>query len=192
MIMLRRFTTLDIVLMALLAVANGVLSKYLTLLNTMLNTAGGPILTSTIVGLYMIYGVLAMYIIRKPGTAFLTFMLGACVQSLFGIAYSTASAFVAALCYAIAVETVFALYRYRHWGYKSMMFASLCAVPLWFVFASMMYGYYKWDLSILLIALVVRCASGVVLCGIVSKWLGDGLLRAGLLKRFAIGKRIEA
>ncbi|TCZ80077.1 hypothetical protein E0485_04260 [Paenibacillus albiflavus] len=185
------FTTLDIVLMALLAVGNGILTNYLAFVNKSLTTLGGPIATSTIVGLYMIYGVLAMYIIRKPGAAAITYLIGAIIQSLLGISYGMASAFIAAGCYAVMVELIYLLFRYKNWGYLSISLASLFAVPLWFVFAANMYGYYKWDIEILIIAFIVRCISGVILCGWLSKWIGDAMAKTGMLKRFAIGKRRE-
>lgn len=49
-----KFTTLDIVLMAMLAAANAVMTVYLSPVNQALNGLGGPIATSTITGLYMI------------------------------------------------------------------------------------------------------------------------------------------
>jgi len=184
---LKSFTTFDIVLMALLAVANGVLTTYLALVNKTLTAIGGPIATSSIVGIYMIYGLLAVYIIRKPGTALFTFLMGATVQMMLGNAYGMASAYVAALSYAVVLETVFYLYRYKKWSYVSMMIAAVAAVPLWFVFASYMFGYIKWGIPILLITLVVRCISGAILCGALTKWIGDSLAKTGLLKNFAIG-----
>ncbi len=184
---LKAFTTFDIVLMALLAVINGVMTTYTSYLNKALTAIGGPILTSTIVGIYMIYGLLAIYIIRKPGAALITYLIGGTVQILMGVAYGPSSAYVAAICYAVAIELVFALFRYKHWGYSSVILASLCAVPLWFVFAAYMFGYLSWGTPVLLISLAVRCVSGIILCGIVTKWIGDGLTRTGLLKFYAAG-----
>ena len=190
--MKKPFTVMEIVLMALLAAANGVLTYYLAFVNKTLTTIGGPILTSTITGIYMLYGVLALYIIRKPGAAAITYMIGAFVQILSGIAYGMASAIVAAACYAVFVELIFALYRYRRWDYTSMVLASLCAVPLWFICAAFMYGYLEWGVPVLLAAFVVRCISGVVLCGVLGKWLGDRLAGLGLLRTFAIGNGQDA
>lgn len=183
------FTTVDIVLMALLAVANGVVTYYLAFVNKTLTALGGPIATSTITGIYMIYGVLAVYIIRKPGTAFFTYMIGAIVQTLLANNYGMASAFVAALCYAVALEIVFAIFRYRRWGYAHIVIASVCAVPLWFICAAYMYGYVEWGTPILIGALLMRCASGAVLCGLLGKWLGDRMAKTGLLRSFSITQR---
>jgi energy-coupling factor transport system substrate-specific component len=178
---------MDIVLMALLAAANGVLTYYLAFVNKTLTAVGGPILTSTITGIYMLYGVLAIYIIRKPGTAAITYFIGAFIQILSGIAYGVPSAIIAAACYAVFVELVFALFRYNRWNYFTVPLASLCAVPLWFIFAAYMYGYVEWGVPILLAAFVVRCLSGIVLCGLLAKWLGDRLAAIGLLRFFPAG-----
>jgi len=188
---LQRFTTIEIVLMAILAMANAVLTVFLSSVNQFLTTLGGPIATSTIVGIYMIYGVLAMYIIRKPGTAFITFMLGATVQTLLGNSYGMAASVVAALCYALAVELICMLFRYRRWNVGVMMTIGFCAVPLWFIFAANMFGYLKWGLPQLTIALIVRCISGIILCGWLSKVIGDAMARTGLLRTFNIGRDVK-
>lgn len=188
----QRFTTLDIVLMAMLAAANAVMTVFLSPLNQALNGLGGPILTSTITGLYMIYGLLAYYIIRKPGTALITYGIGAVVQAFMGTAYGILSCFVAAACYLVIVEGAFALVRYKKWSWPMLMVTGGAMVPVWFFFAAQMFGYTKWGMDILLIALVVRVLSGMVLCGLLVKLLGDALAGSGLLRRFAAGRRMEA
>lgn len=182
------FTTLDIVLMAMLAAANAVVTMYLSNVNQMLNSVGGPILTSTITGVYMLYGVLACYIIRKPGTAMITYSFGAVVQMFLGVAYGAASAIAAALCYMVIVEVMLAIFRYKKWDYISMCIIGGVMVPIWFFVAVQMFGYSKWGTSILVIALIVRMISGIILAGYLSKLLGDLLAKSGLLSRFSVGK----
>ncbi|MDN4070744.1 ECF transporter S component [Paenibacillus vini] len=187
----KAFTTLDIVLMAMLAAANAVMTVYLSPLNMALNALGGPIATSTVTGLYMIYGLLACYIIRKPGTAVITYGIGAVVQAFMGSAYGIASCFVAAACYMVVAEAIFAFFRYRKWSFPVMLLAGGALVPIWFFFAARMFGYMKWGTDILLIALVVRILSGMVLCGLLSKLIGDALARSGLLRRYAVKRGVE-
>lgn len=187
----KAFTTLDIVLMAMLAAANAVMTVYLSPLNLALNGLGGPIATSTVTGLYMIYGLLACYIIRKPGTAVITYGIGAVVQAFMGSAYGIASCFVAAACYMIVAEAIFAFFRYRKWSFPVMLLAGGALVPIWFFFAARMFGYMKWGTDILLIALAVRILSGMVLCGLLSKLIGDALARSGLLRRYAVKRGVE-
>lgn len=186
------FTTLDIVLMAMLATANGVMTFYLSVVNKMLNNLGGPIATSTITGLYIIYGLLAYYIIRKPGTAVITYGIGALVQSFIGSAYGLASIVVAALCYMVVLEVLFWITRYKRWNTAFIMTAGAALVPLWFVFAAQMFGYTAWGWPVLLIAFVTRVVSGAILCGWLTKVLGDGLIRTGLLRKYRSSEQFRA
>ncbi len=182
------FTTLEIVLMAMLATANAAMTFYLSFINKILNSAGGPIATATIVGLYMIYGLLAYYIIRKPGTAIITYGIGGTIQCFVGTSYGIASVIVAALCYMVVAEVMFAILRYKRWGIGALMLVGGAMVPLWFLFAAYMFGYTAWGWQILSIALVVRVLSGMLLCGLMTKLLGDSLERTGLLRRYKIRK----
>ncbi|AWB46786.1 hypothetical protein DCC85_03200 [Paenibacillus sp. CAA11] len=184
-----RFTTMDIVLMAMLATANAVMTMYLSSVNQALNSLGGPIATSTITGIYMVYGLLAYYIIRKPGTGLITYGIGAVVQSFMGSAYGIASCFAAAACYIVIVEGLFGLLRYRTWNRGVLLLAGGAMVPLWFFFAAHMFGYTKWGMPVLLSALVVRIVSGIVLSGWLAKVIGDALSRTGLLRSFAISRK---
>ncbi|WP_373456911.1 ECF transporter S component [Paenibacillus sp. MDMC362] len=180
------FTTQEIILMAMLAAVNAVLTVYIGPVNKLLNSLGGPIATSTTTGIYMVYGLLAYYIIRKPGTAVVTFAIGGTIQALTGTVYGIASCFVAAGCYMIVAETIFAIYRHKKWTAGVLMLAGGAMVPLWFLFAANMFGYTSWPLEVLGIALVVRILSGVLLCGLLTKVLGEALVKTGLLRRFAV------
>lgn len=184
---IQKFTTQEIVLMAMLAAVNAVLTTYLSPVNKLLTSLGGPVATSVTTGLYIVYGLLAYYIIRKPGTAIITFGIGGTIQALTGPIYGMSAAFTAAACYAVVAETLFAALRYKRWSLGVMLLAGGALVPLWFVFAANMFGYTAWPMSVLAVALVVRIISGIVLCGLLTKVLGDALARTGLLRRFALG-----
>ncbi|UHA75932.1 ECF transporter S component [Paenibacillus sp. 481] len=173
--------------MALLAAANGVLTSGLSHVNKLLHAAGGPLLTSSIVGLYMIYGILAMYIIRKPGAAVMTYALGACIQLLIGTAYGAWSVIAAAACYAVVIEPLFYFYRYRRFGWKELIFVSVAAVPLWFIVSAFMFGYIKYASWVLVGTLIIRCLSAALLTGVLAKWIGDRLAATPYVRGFALG-----
>ncbi|WP_322923551.1 ECF transporter S component [Paenibacillus campi] len=179
------FTTMDIVLMALLATANAVMTMYMSGVNQLLSSLGGPILTSTITGLYMVYGLLAYYIIRKPGTAVITYALGALVQSFVGTSYGIISALAAAVCYMVIAEIIFAVLRYRSWSPAVMMLVGGAMVPIWFIVAIQLFGYSKFGFAVLAIAMVVRIISGMLLCGLLTVGLARAFGKTGLLRRFA-------
>ena len=185
---LQSLTIQEWVLMALLAAANGVVTTLLAYLNKMLNVWGGPILTSTIVGVYVVYGLLAMYIIRKPGAALFTYAIGALIQIMLGISYGAWSAIAAAVCYAIVAEPLFLMYKYQRLTWGRMMFIGTALVPLWFVVAAFMFGYTAFAPSVLVITLVIRCVSGMLLCGALTKWLGDLLAKSRYVRSFAISQ----
>lgn len=187
----KHLTTVDIVLMAILAIVNGVAMTYLAMLNQMLTAVGGPILTSITLGFYSISGVLAAYIIRKPGAAFFTLTLAAVVQILSGNPNGLIS-FVAGATDGLGAELGFLLFSYKRWNWMSTAIAGLGAVPIWFVVASFWFGYYKWGWTILIIAFVVRCLSGIVLSGWLSKAIGDLLEKTNILKGFKIAKDRKA
>ncbi|WP_066066913.1 ECF transporter S component [Neobacillus soli] len=186
-----RFTTVDIVLMAILAIVNGVAMTYLAMLNQLLTALGGPILTSITLGLYSISGVLAAYIIRKPGAALFTLTLAGVVQILSGNPNGLIS-ITAAVTDGLGVELGFALFRYKRWDWLSVSVSGILAVPVWFVISSFWFGYYKWGMSILLLAFGVRCLSGIVTSGWLSKLIGDILVKTNLLKGFKIDKDRKA
>lgn len=188
---MKRLTTIDIVLMAILAIANGVALFYVAILNQVLTAIGGPILTSITLGLYAISGVLAAYIIRKPGVAFLTLTLTGVVQVLSGNPNGLI-VMTAGVLEGIGAELGYALFRYKRWDWLSTSLSGLLAVPGFFIVATFWFGYYKWGILILLIAFIVRCASGVILSGWVSKLLGDLLVKTNILKGFHIDKDYKA
>ncbi|CAM3409776.1 ECF transporter S component [Paenibacillus lactis] len=183
------FTTQEIILMAMLAAVNAVITVYIGPVNKLLSSLGGPIATSTTTGIYMVYGLLAYYIIRKPGTAVVTYAIGGTIQAMTGTVYGIASCFVAAACYMVIAEIIFAAVRYRNWSTSVLMLVGGAMVPLWFVFAANMFGYTAWPIGVLGIALVVRILSGIFLCGLLTKVLGEALAKTGLLRRFAVSAK---
>lgn len=184
-------TTMDIVLMAILAIANGVALLYVAILNQVLTAIGGPILTSVTLGLYAISGVLAAYIIRKPGVAFFTLTLTGVVQVLSGNPNGLV-VMSAGILEGLGAELGYAIYRYKRWDWVSASLSGILAVPGFFIVATFWFGYYKWGIPILIIAFIVRCLSGMILSGWVSKLLGDLLVKTNVLKGFNIDKDYKA
>ncbi|WP_240968061.1 ECF transporter S component [Paenibacillus aquistagni] len=183
-----KLTLMEWVLMALLAALNGVATSLLSHLNQLLTSLGGSMLTSTIVGLYMIYGLLAMYIIRKPGAALFTYLIGALMQIMVGTSYGPWSAIAAALCYAVIVEPLFFLVKYKKFDWSMMLFTGVAMTPLWYIVAAFMFGYIHYESLVLVITLAIRCVSGMLLCGGLTKWLGDRLKHTRYVRPFALGR----
>ncbi|RHW40397.1 hypothetical protein D1B31_12685 [Neobacillus notoginsengisoli] len=185
------FSTLEIVMMAIVAIVHGIAMTYVALLNQVLTAAGGPILTSVIIGLFTIHGVLAMYIIRKPGAALVTCLISGVVQILAGNPNGLIS-MVAASSYGVGIEVAFAFFRYKRFDFITLSIAGFTSMPIWFVIAGFWFGYIKWGIGVMIIAFLVRCLSGVVLAGWTSKLIGDSLSKTGILKGFTISSYKQA
>ena len=78
-----RYTTVDIVVIAVLGVVFGILNSPMGVIYQAFQAAFGPI-GANIWGVFDISQVLAIYIVRKPGAAFINMMINGLVQMLSG------------------------------------------------------------------------------------------------------------
>ena len=77
------YTTLDLVLMAVIAVVFGIVNNFFGVFYQSLQAAGGPWLAE-LFAVFSIPAALAMFIIRQPGVALVTWLLHSVVQALAG------------------------------------------------------------------------------------------------------------
>jgi energy-coupling factor transport system substrate-specific component len=180
--------TVDIVVGAVLAVAFGVVFWAWGLL---WNATGGaftafPPAQAFMYGVWLVPGVLAMLIIRKPGAAVFTSLLAATVSALLGTAWGV-SVIVYGLLQGLAPELVFLAGRYRRFTLPIAMVAAaaagITAASLdWF------YWYRDWAANWIGTYYVVLTASAVVIAGIGSWFLVRQLAPTGVLDTFPSGR----
>lgn len=141
---------------------------------------------AAIYGMWFIGGTMVGYIIRKPGAAVLGETIGAHLELLTGSPFT-----IYLLYYGVAQglgsEIAFAMGKYKRWGYGIMALAGL--LPALFAFPfdyyiSAYYQYYRFGFAPDIIAglLTGYIASGVILGGIMVKFLVDSAVKAGALK----------
>src|SRR5690242_3064342 len=78
-----RYTTLDLVVMAVIGVVFAILNNFMGVFYQTFTATVGPVFASV----FAVFGIapcLAMFIIRKPGAAIITFVLNSVVQALAG------------------------------------------------------------------------------------------------------------
>jgi len=135
-------------------------------------------------GFWFIAGILAPYIIRKPGAALAAEMLAALAELLAGGAWGL-TLLLSGLIQGGLAEIVFAATGYRKFDLKILMLAGAAAGA-----GSMVVDYLFWysslSLGVLSMMLLARLISGALLAGWLAKTIGDGLLKAGVLDSFAI------
>ena len=186
-----QMNTIDIVVAAAIGIVFGVLAA---LWQTIYNGAGaafGPLGSAIVAGFVCIPAILAGYIIRKPGAALLSEIV-----SVFGQALGGNPLGIVVLVYGLAqglpAEAVFAATRYRSWSWPTLLIAAALSQAGSWVASVFVYSFYKYDIPFNIALLIAQMASGVVLAGVVSKLIGDALVRTGALNNFAISRESTA
>ena len=185
---MRQLSTRDLVLVAVLAVVFGFLYMQWLPLWLAVQAVGAQVGQEALFGFWLSAGVLAAYLIRRPGAALLGEFLASFAEVLFGAAAGT-PLLITGIMQGLGAELVFGARRYRSWSTTTVLVAggvaALVALPWnWYRL-----GYFALDTRLLVVLVVVRIASGVLLGGLLPKLLGDALARTGVLSGFAIGRQ---
>ncbi len=181
------WTTRDAVLVAVLAVVFGFLYMQWLPLWLFARGFGAQVGQEALFGFWLAGGILASYIIRRPGAALAGEFLASLAEVLFGAAAGT-PLLITGIMQGLGAELVFGLSGWRRYSTATVMIAgvvtALVALPWnWFRL-----GYFALDPAFLIVLAVVRILSGALLGGLFAKVLGDALTRTGVLSGFPIGR----
>ena len=180
--------TVDLVVTAVLGVAFGVVFWAWNTLWVALDPAfkAFPPGQAFMYGVWLVPGVLAMLVVRKPGTAIFAMVLASTVSALLGSQWGTQVIWYGVL-EGLAPELVFLAFRYRRFALPVALTAGaaagLTAFGLdWF------YYYRDWSVGWLTAYAVILTASSVVIAGLGSWLLVRRLAQTGVLDAFASGR----
>lgn len=179
----------DIVVTAVIGVAVGVVFFGWNLLYSPIAAplqAALPGLQGLVHGVWLIAGVLAGLIVRKPGAAVFAEIVAATVSALLGAQWGFLT-IEAGLVQGLGAELVFAVFLYRRWGVPTAVLAGAGAglalaindLILWYPGAGATFA-----------AIYIACCllSGAVVAGLGGVVLARGLAATGVLSRFASGR----
>ncbi len=183
----RGWTTRDAVLVAVLAVVFAFLYIQWTPIWVAAQAVGAQIGQEAVFGFWLIAGVLASYITRRPGAALVGEFLASLAEVLFGAAAGT-PLLITGIMEGVGVEIVFGARRYRDYSLPTVVLAGAVGMLVALPWNWYRLGYFQLNPGFLVILLVVRLLSGAVLSGLVSKLIGDALARTGVLSNFALGR----
>ncbi|MFC7320196.1 ECF transporter S component [Halobacillus campisalis] len=177
----------EIVVMSALSVVFAVV--YLAFLPVGKILAGlfGPIGYDLIFGIWFIVSIIAAYIIRKPGAAFLSETIAATVEVLLGNAIGP-MLIISGIIQGLGAESAFALTRYKYYNLQVLMLAGIMAALFSFVWGYFTSGFAALTSSYVFAMLLTRMISGALIAGLLGKWLSDALAKTGVLSSFALGK----
>ncbi|GAA0432031.1 ECF transporter S component [Lentibacillus halophilus] len=177
-------TIKEVMLIVIIAILFGVVYKIWGPVYTFAN-AIAPFLGQIVYPMWFVAGVVAAYIIRKPGVAFLAEFLAASGELLTGSQFGLSMLFTGAM-QALGAEIIFLLFRYRRWDFLVLAIASISA-SLGSIFSSYLISGLGANTGFIQVMTIsVRIASSIVVCGAFSKWIADKLVATGSLNSYEI------
>lgn len=203
----RMWNLREIVVVGALAVVFGVVYWMWVAGWGMVRVALGPLgdlAQSLFIGGWMVVAPLAIYIIQKPMTGLISEILAAFVEFAFLGSPIGPLLLLTGLIQGAGAELPFALTRYRRYGWPVFAASGLSAALCSFVYSTVRFGWLGQGTTaagrtltgvlggaiggVLLVRLALHLLSGLILCGLLSKLIGDALKATGVLDNFAIGR----
>ena len=189
---LHQWSTLDLVVASVLAVAVGALFWAWDLLWAAAFQAVPFPASYGLVGVWMIGGLLVPYVIRRPGAALLGELVAAFVSMVL-INQWGAAVLLSGLVQGLGAELVFGARGWKDYRLPTLMLAGAVAGVCSILLDSVVYSYWsQYTGAAILAGVAIVAASGALLGGLVSKVLADALLRTGALSGLAISKEQRA
>ncbi len=185
----RSWRTVDIVVAAVFGVAFGVVFWAWNLFGTVVGPAlafFAPV-AAILNGVFLMPGVIAGLVIRKPGAAIVASTLAATVSILLGSPYG-GIIIVYGLVQGIGAEVGFALLRYRRFGLAAALLAAVTAGVSTAVL-DLTYYYSTWPLHWMGSYLGLTVLSSMLLAGLGGWFLVRALAASGALSSFPVGQR---
>jgi energy-coupling factor transport system substrate-specific component len=188
-----RWRVVDIVVAAVIGVAGGVVYWAWGLVYDAPSTALGLLLPGAQPlpsGVWLIAGVLAALVIRKPGAAVFAELVAASVETLAGGKWGPID-LVYGLVQGLGAELVFAVFLYASWRVGIAILAGAFAGVGGAILDLIIY-YPGFAPAFDAVYLVSFALSGAVLAGLISWLLTRALAATGALNRFASGRQAVA
>lgn len=185
----------EIVLMSVLGVVFGLIYLLFFLVgqglrNILLPVGLAPFAYEIIFGIWFIVSIVAAYIIRKPGVAFMAEMIAGVVEVLVG-SPAGPGLIIAAAIQGAGAELAFALTRWKDYRLRILVLSGVLAAVISFIWGLYSAGNIALTPWLLISTLIVRMISGALLAGVLGKWVGDQLAKTGVLNGYALGKEYK-
>jgi energy-coupling factor transport system substrate-specific component len=182
-----RYTTVELVFIAIVGVVFGIVNNLLGMVHSSIN-AFNPLLASAFCP-FGIMSLLAAYVVRKPGAALLAGIINGLVQFLAGNPAGL-WALGMGVAHGIGVEIGFAIFGYRNWDWLACFVAGLLDGLVSMIVIVLAFGYLTFmPLNEVIVSVVIATIAAGVEVGLLGKVLGELLYRTGALQGFLIAKQ---
>ncbi|MFC4558304.1 ECF transporter S component [Virgibacillus kekensis] len=177
----------EIVVMSALAVVFAVVYLAFLPVGKVLVGFFGPIGYDLIFGIWFIVSIIAAYIIRKPGAAFMSETIAAMVEVLLGNAVGP-MLIVSGMVQGLGAEAAFAMTRWKNYHTWVLMASGVGAAVFSFVYGYFLGGFAALSTGYVTAMFIARIISGALISGLLGKAISDGLAKTGVLSSYALGK----
>jgi len=180
----------DVVVMVILSVVCGGIYRIWDVVTALFTIAWVPG-QGLINGLWWIAAGLIPYIIRRPGAALIAEIVAAIIELALGSNWGIQGV-LSGIYQGAGAEIAFMLFAWRKYNTPVMLLSGALAG---LGFSLQWLFYYKGDaysLLTIVLYILLTLISGAVFGGLLPKWIGDALNRAGIVRNFELGKQTRA
>jgi energy-coupling factor transport system permease protein len=184
----KEWTTLELVVAAVLAAAVGVIFWGWGQLWAATSMDNFFPFSYALVGLWMMGGLLVAYVVRRPGAALFGELVAAFVSMAIGNMWGVMT-MASGLVQGVGAEIVFAGFRWKRFTGPALYGAGALAGAFSILLDIFNYSYYRtYSWGRILLAAALCIVSSVILGGILSQLLGQALAKTGVLSGLEIAK----
>jgi energy-coupling factor transport system permease protein len=180
-----KYTTRDIVIIAVIAAIAGVINTGVGNLWYLANSSLGPMGGALLQGSFMWAYVLVMWLVRKPGAALFLGIIETAVEVLLGNA-SGIGTLGWGITQGLGVEAVMAISGYKNYGLWAALAAGAAASQFGTVWTAVLFGWDPATASSVWMAIPINLISGVIFSGLLGYYLAQALGRTGLIRSAAV------
>ncbi|CAK8054859.1 ECF transporter S component [Eupransor demetentiae] len=181
-----KWTLQNVILLALIAIIFSVvywiMDPVYQLVSAALTPVGLQVFTTELtLGVWMMAGPLAAYLLKKPGAGFIGEMLGAAGEMFLGGVYGVGT-LLSGFVQGIASELGFTLVGYKNWT-AGLWLSTLTGTIVTFAWSIIKDGYLHYNFGLLIALFVVRYLSIFFFGGVLVKGITTLLDRSKLLAK---------
>jgi energy-coupling factor transport system permease protein len=178
------FSTRDIVIIAVIAAITGVINTGVGNIWSLLNSSLGPLGGALLQGAFMWAYILAMWLVRKPGTALLVGLIEAATEILLGNVAGVGT-LGWGLFQGLGIEAVMAIVNYSKFGLLTAVVAGAAASQFGTVWTAILFGWDPASAQNVWLALPINLVSGAILSGLLGFYLSKAIAKTGLIRSAA-------
>jgi energy-coupling factor transport system permease protein len=179
-----KYTTRDIVIVAVIAAIAGVINTGTGQIWYLANSSMGPMGGALLQGAFMWAYILVVFLVRKPGAALFLGLIETSVELLLGNV-SGIGVLGWGLTQGLAVEAVVAIAGYHRLGLWTALLAGAASSQFGTLWTSIFFGWDPGSARDVWMAIPINLLSGAFFSGLIGYYLATAIAKTGLVRSAA-------